>query len=438
MRIAWFTPFSTKSAIGKYSRMVTDKLIKYCEVDLWLAENENLQETKVNIIFYNKNENLAEKLSNYDLLVYNMGNYMPFHRDIYEISQEYKGVIILHDYMMHHFFLGYYLEYKKNPMKYINEMELLYGVNGKIIAEDSVQGRCMPVWETDEIMRYPFFEKVIGGAYGVITHSNFLAEEVRQKYFGPVEPIYFPFQFDINIDNRMGKKELGIEKDKLLLLTVGHVNPNKRVDKVIEVLGENKDLAEKVIYAVIGPNNHKQTSKKIENLIGKYNLQNTVKILGFQNDDILYSYMNNTDIFINLRYPAMEGASWSLLEQLYFGKPAIVTDTGFYSELPDDCLVKVRPEKEKENIYEGLKKLVEDEKSRRKFGEKGKKFAIENFNDENYCKGFLNFSNKLISRKPIVSLIGKVANELAQMGVCEDMKTIDRIALKVNKMIESG
>ncbi len=174
MRIAWFTPFSKKSAIGKYSKSFTSMLANYCEVDLWLSEEDDLWDTDLNIVNYSaEDDSIFDPLEQYDLCIYNLGNCFPFHKDIYEVSKKVKGIVILHDFVMHHFFVGYFLNYKKDPEKYldclkyhydfeVNEIEELYSKDG------------IPVWETYDVINYPFYEEAISGAFGVITHSNFL------------------------------------------------------------------------------------------------------------------------------------------------------------------------------------------------------------------------------------------------------------------------
>ena len=435
MKVAWFTPFSIKSAIGKYSQIITEELIKYCDVDLWLAEDNNLLATDLQIIKYTSETVNAADLANYDLLFFNIGNYLYFHKEIYEISKKFKGVVILHDFVMHHFFTGYYFECKKNPMKYVTEMERLYGESGKLIAEASISGKNLPVWETDEVADFPFFEKAIEGALAVITHSFFHADKVRKQFSEPIETLYFPFRQNKKIENYDAseeRKKLGIADGKLLLLTVGDVNPNKRVDKVLEALGKMKEAAEQVVYIIIGQNNHhKQYLARLRDLIDKYALHDVVKMLGYQPDDTLNAYMANADVFINLRYPATEGASWSLVEQLYFGKPIIVTDTGFYGELPSDCLIKIRPSHEDPDLSKVLETLIRDENLRARFGSNGRRYAMKNFNVEKYCQELLFFAKCLTTSRPTMKLIQKVADEFFAMGVYDDMNVVDNVSKEI-------
>ena len=40
MKVAWFTPLSTRSAIAEYSVHVCAALEQLCQVDLWVGDDE--------------------------------------------------------------------------------------------------------------------------------------------------------------------------------------------------------------------------------------------------------------------------------------------------------------------------------------------------------------------------------------------------------------
>ena len=58
-------------------------------------------------------------------------------------------------------------------------------------------------------------------------------------------------------------------------------------------------------------------------------------------DETMQSLVALSDVAVNLRHPSTESASGSLIEQLYFRKPVIVSKVGVYDELPDDVVVKI-------------------------------------------------------------------------------------------------
>jgi glycosyltransferase involved in cell wall biosynthesis len=55
----------------------------------------------------------------------------------------------------------------------------------------------------------------------------------------------------------------------------------------------------------------------------------------------MWSLMAACDVLVNLRYPTMGETSGSVIRALALGKPLIVSDVGWFSELPDDAVLKV-------------------------------------------------------------------------------------------------
>src|SRR5690606_35941295 len=68
----------------------------------FMVENKLISD-KFNIKFYNEFEknHLNKK---YDAILYHMGNNYDAHKDIYEYILKYPGIVVLHDYSLHHFF----------------------------------------------------------------------------------------------------------------------------------------------------------------------------------------------------------------------------------------------------------------------------------------------------------------------------------------------
>ena len=64
-------------------------------------------------------------------------------------------MVVLHDLIMHHFFMVEYLHEQRAPELYVAEMERSYGSAGRAAAIRSISGEQTPVWLTDEVRRFP-------------------------------------------------------------------------------------------------------------------------------------------------------------------------------------------------------------------------------------------------------------------------------------------
>jgi glycosyltransferase involved in cell wall biosynthesis len=51
--------------------------------------------------------------------------------------------------------------------------------------------------------------------------------------------------------------------------------------------------------------------------------------------------MAGSDVLVNLRYPTMGETSGSVIRALSLGKPSVVSDVGWFAELPDEAALKI-------------------------------------------------------------------------------------------------
>ena len=251
MKIAWFTPFQKASAIGRFSRSVTNQLARHAQVDLWVADSEDIHETALRVIPYTTIRNAPYWLREYDVVVYNLGDQLSNHREIYNMSRCVPGIVILHDFVMHNFFAAYYLAAPTMGLGYVEAMRRWYGITDLRITARGLEGGPGRVWETDEAVRYPLFEEAIRGCPAVITHSKFLRERAAKITSVPVRKINLAYEIDCAPTN-LTRADLTIPAGRTLAITVGHVNQNKRVHVVLEALAGSPSLREKMMYVVIG------------------------------------------------------------------------------------------------------------------------------------------------------------------------------------------
>jgi hypothetical protein len=195
MRIAWFTPFSTRSAVGDFSRHVTAALAQHVDVDIWTADSVPLFDTDLRVVRFRADDDLEAGLGDYEVVVYNMGNYPPFHREIHKVSIRHPGIVILHDRVLHHLFvLGIWSREggSVDPI-YFSRMAAYYGVDGARVAAGSVSGARQAVWERDEeVVNYPLDEEALQRALGAVTHSEEHARSIQSRWLGPVRALQHP------------------------------------------------------------------------------------------------------------------------------------------------------------------------------------------------------------------------------------------------------
>jgi glycosyltransferase involved in cell wall biosynthesis len=433
VRIAWFTPFSTRSAIGEFSAHVTRALAQLAEVEIWTCDEPPHWGTELPVIGYSQESSKLALLEQREAVVYNMGDYLSFHRQIHAVSQRFPGVVILHDRVLHHLFAGMWLmEPDPSPQTYVKRMASFYGEAGGEVARASLEGARWPVWESDEeVLRYPLYEEAIASARGVVTHSSQQAEDVRARWVGPVRALHLPCYREVleaHPDRAEGGGGPGAAPDgRLRLLTVGHLNPNKQVHRVVSMLAADSALAERVSYTIVGPDDgFAEYAKELRESIARQGQRVHVEVLGWRAHAELDRLMAETDVFVNLRHPVMEGSSASLMRQLAYGRPVLCFHSGFFGELPADSLMRV-PAGDFGAARQALERLVSDASLRRRLGASARALAAS-YDEGSYAEGLLELIEASRHAAPALDCLDATARELGAMSVDARLPIYDEIA----------
>jgi glycosyltransferase involved in cell wall biosynthesis len=86
----------------------------------------------------------------------------------------------------------------------------------------------------------------------------------------------------------------------------------------------------------------------------------------YVDEERLWSLMASCDVVVSLRSPTMGETSGTVIRALSIGRPLVVSDVGWFSELPDTVAVKVAPdEREVETLATELERLLSNDDARR-------------------------------------------------------------------------
>src|SRR2546426_4376590 len=109
MKLNWFSPLPpAKTDIAHYTARVLPALSKLAEVTLWTDSGEwdKGVEKYAEVRPYRLDRMPWVSLNRADTNVYQIGNNPLFHGPIWQISRLQPGVVVLHDFRLHHFFDG--------------------------------------------------------------------------------------------------------------------------------------------------------------------------------------------------------------------------------------------------------------------------------------------------------------------------------------------
>src|SRR5262249_55068644 len=155
--------------------------------------------------------------------------------------------------------------------------------------------------------------------------------------------------------------------DKVCLLTIGVVNPNKACDLVIEAIAGSDLLRGQVEYTIAGGMSNRAYVGHLRQLIRQYGLERVVRLVDRPDDRRLRRLIEESDVIVNLRYPHLGECSGSLQEALFHGRPAVVWGHGYYAEFPEVTAVRVSSLSE---LASALERLCASPEERRRRGER--------------------------------------------------------------------
>jgi glycosyltransferase involved in cell wall biosynthesis len=227
---------------------------------------------------------------------------------------------------------------------------------------EDFQQRCQS-WQAELLKRHRSW--VVRQANKVIVPSQYLANWVV-KWGVPTEKIAVIYNA-VEIPN--GVEPLSIPlKTPVKAVTVGRLVPWKQVDGLIEALNEISELG----LVVVGDGPERPCLERIAQELG---VSGRVYFAGQRSKKETLSLMAACDLFVlNSTY---EGLPHTVLEAMALGLPVIATAVGGTPEVVRDGETGLLIHSGNRALEKTLYALVTDEKTRRRLGEKAKKWVRE-------------------------------------------------------------
>lgn len=419
MRLLLFTPVLRRSAIGEVSKSLVGHLLSQGhQVTVVSTENGSISELPLHefnakVISWREEAEILTLIKNNDIVVYQIGDNLTFHRGCLEWLAKLPGIVCLHDYFLGSLFLSWINLHAKDANLIL---QAWYG-------EDTAK-KFFDYSTVEEFIEFsskhaPMTEWLCAQAIGVITHSGWDIQRVLDSCPGRVEVFALPYskQLPLPVENNPLETKLNI-------LTIGHINLNKRPESIIRALGSSNILRENCQYRLVGSIN-KQIADRLFNLAAELKVE--ISILGEVEEDILTQELRQADILCCLRWPVLEAASASTIEAMIYGKTAIVIDAGFYRDLPDDCVRKISIENEVAELQQCLEYFYENPQERKKIGDKAAAWAKKTFVADRYAQQLIDFSRRSLATYPLLQASHFFTSILRQWGGTEREPYVEKI-----------
>ncbi|MFN2515206.1 MAG: glycosyltransferase family 4 protein [Pyrinomonadaceae bacterium] len=346
--MAWLSPLPPqRSGIANYSYWLVRALNSHFDIDLYYDNQPPVAELKNEFDVY-PISGFAGRHKSYDEVIYHLGNNSSFHKNIYELSWNFPGTVVLHDYNLSAFMRDAF--FREN-----NELYRQALPNGHGARLHALIQRVIP-----DAAKSPMSHAVVRRSKKVIVHHRWVKEQFAQSDHIEVIPMfaklnYRPTQADIN----EFKKKFLIKNSQFVITCLGFVNSNKLPKLQIDVVKKLIDDGYPVKMVFAGEPSPEVKTLESDIRSGKYS--HDIIFTGYQNEMDYFSAIFVSDIIINLRNPSMGEASLTLMQALSAAKPTIVSDINQYREFPDKvCWKLTHDENQEEVLYAYISTLLAD------------------------------------------------------------------------------
>jgi glycosyltransferase involved in cell wall biosynthesis len=404
INIQWLSPLDPeKTEIARYTQAILPSLHELSSVGV-VTDARDTHKT-----FEDEKHVVGMEPMN----IYNIGN-SHLHCSILHFALREAGVVILHDVSLLELGMAYAREnddFSLHDM-IVNE----YGVHA-VKAFERMYGGSAYEWRGESqqdydrfVTSYPLFQSFISNARGIVVHSEFALKRVQEKYRGPVIKLELPYATPV-LDSITRQ-----HTEPCQIVFCGHAGPNRRLRQFIEAWAEvsRPNFFRLSLYGAI------DKADEILSLAEDLGLAGLIKVVGFVAEEELDDALAAAHLALNLRNPTMGETSASQLRYWSKAIPSIVSDVGWYSELPHNVVIKVSPDREKQDIISILEKFVMGEPSYYETGANGYKYLCEKHSIERYVARLLEYVAQIENNRFIASVFDERLIDV--MGsMCEDV-----------------
>lgn len=266
------------------------------------------------------------------LAVYHIGNHPGFHGGLYKLALRHPGVVVLHEYRIRDL-VRHLARTQGGSRTWLAELRYALGEAGPALARGEYTGG---------FFTPPLFERLVDGSRGVIVHS----EQARQRVLAsrPAARVWtVPHHYSPPAaSSPSGSREtLGlpdVDSETLLIGIFGHVTHFKKVRQAVDAFSALRASVPHARLLIVGTlaDNDPGLARLLADPPPGVHVTGRVPLRRLQ------ELMAAVDVAINLRLDTAGETSGTCIRLLGLGRPTIVTDAGWFSEIPDDACLKVR------------------------------------------------------------------------------------------------
>lgn len=407
MRLAVWSPLPpSPSGIADYVGEQLAPLARHAEIEAVVEEPSRVDSALASGLRLRR----AGEALDADLDVYHLGN-SPAHAYVYRAALARPGVVVLHDFSLHHLVLGETVE-RGDVASYLREMRRAHGETGTFVARQvarALGGEILPAL-------LPLNDRVLEGSLAVVALTEHVRSRVARRIPGrPV--LHLPHHLALPLDPLPSRREaraaLGLPADGLLVTAPGLATASKRLEVAIRAVARLRGAHPRLQLVVAGGVDPRLP---LESWAREAGLGSSLVVTGRLSLEDFIRHLVSADVVLGLRFPSHGEISGALVRALGVGRPVLVTDgTPGTLEFPPGIVVPVDPGRHEEaDLIALLEHLLERPELREQIGRLAREHLLAH-HDLHATASRLAFFLEEVRRGKSASL-AKLAAEAAPEG----------------------
>jgi glycosyltransferase involved in cell wall biosynthesis len=273
-----------------------------------------------------------------DLDLYHLGNSPP-HAYVYRAALARPGVVVLHEWSLHHLVLHETVE-RGDVWGYLREMRRSHGARGSFVGRQMARalgGELLPAL-------FPLSDRVLEASLAVVGLTEHVARRARARLPGrPV--LHLPHHVSLPLDplptRDQARAALGLPGDALVLAAPGLATAAKRLDLALRALARLRARHPRLLLVVAGG---ADPALPLTDLARGAGVEDALRVTGRVGLPDFTRHLCAADVVLALRFPTHGEISGALLRALGVGRPALVTaGTPAAEEFPEGVVIAVSP-----------------------------------------------------------------------------------------------
>jgi glycosyltransferase involved in cell wall biosynthesis len=268
--------------------------------------------------------------------LYHLGNNQ-IHRPIYERVIAMPGVVVLHDAVLQHFYLG-----SLDEPAYVEEFVYNCGPWSRSLATELYRARAASGADS-RYFEYPMLRRVVERSRAVIVHNPAAAAMVLRQV-PQARVVEIPHLFTMPAlarpaDALRFRQQLGLPACGFVFGVFGYLRESKRVLAILRAFAQAREQCPKAWLLLAGDFVSDALARAVEPWLDRPWLRR----LPYLSESDFWLAALATDSCINLRYPAAGETSGIAIRFMGIGKPVMVTAGMETSGFPEGACVRIDP-----------------------------------------------------------------------------------------------